>query len=103
MRSANGLIIVTWDEMDEFAVRRRGVFHWQVVCRSASDGIERECACGARFWRRITAQRVVDGLRAAAMNALWQAQAHPYQHGTVPVAAVGGVLAPAGATTPPAG
>lgn len=91
---------VDWPHMDLFQVRRRGLLHWQVVCISADDGLTRECAFGARFLRRRTAERVATGLRQAAMNALWAAGAHPYQHGAVPVVAVGGPVAPAAATTP---
>ncbi len=41
--------LVDWPHMDDFQVRRRGLFHWQVVCISADDGIERECAFGPAF------------------------------------------------------
>jgi hypothetical protein len=90
---------VDWQQMDEFDVRRRGLCHWQVVCISASDGIERECAFGTRFWRRLSAERVAQALRSTMMGAFWQAGAHPYQHGAVPVVAVGGQVAPGAATT----
>lgn len=92
--------LVDWPHMDDFQVRRRGLFHWQVVCISADDGIERECAFGACFWWRRSAERVAQSLRSTMMGAFWKAGAHPFQHGAVPVVAVGGLVAPAAATTP---
>lgn len=88
--------------MDYFSVRRCGL-RWQVVCKSGSDGIEREAAFGTRFWRRLAAERVADAMRKVMMDALWRAGAHPYQHGAVPVAAVGGLVGMDGATPPAAG
>ena len=92
-------ILVPWSAMNEYTVRRSGLFRWKVVCISASDRIARECGFGARFWFRITAQRVAASMNKAMMEALWQARAHPYQHGAVPVAAVGGLHATAGTAT----
>ena len=76
--------------MDAFVARRRG-WRWQVVCISADDGIERECAFGARFWWRRSAERVAQSLRSTMMGAFWKAGAHPFQHqaGPVPVQVVG--------------
>lgn len=91
--------LVPWSAMDEYTVRRCGLFRWEVVCISASDRIARECGFGARFWFRITAQRVAAGMNKVMMDALWQSGSHPYQHGAVPVAAVGGLRAPAGTAT----
>lgn len=88
--------------MDAYAPRRRG-WRWQVVCISAADGVERECAFGARFWRRRTAERVAVGMNKVMMDALWRAGAHPYQAGAVPVAAVGGLESEAWAFPPAAG
>ncbi len=85
--------------MDAFVARRRG-WRWQVVCISATDGMERECGFGARFWRRRTAERVACGMGKVMMDTLWRAGAHPFQAGAVPVAAVGGLVSEAGALPP---
>lgn len=101
MRTPPGRL-VDWHQMDSFVARRRG-WRWTVVCVSAQDGIEREATMGARFWRRLTAERLADAMRKVMMDALWRAQAHPHQHGAVPVAAVGGLVGPHGATAPAEG
>lgn len=88
--------------MDAFVARRRG-WRWQVVCISPTDGVERECAFGARCWRRRTAERVAVGMNKVMMDALWRAGAHPYQAGAVPVAAVGGLESEAWAFPPAVG
>lgn len=88
--------LVDWDNMDHFHVRRFGLFHWKVMAVAASDGIERECAGGARFWRRLTAERVRLGMMVVRSQALWQAGAHPQQHSVgppMPVLAVGDAVA----------
>lgn len=88
--------------MDAFVARRQG-WRWTVVCICAADGIERDAGFGARFWRRVTAERVAVGMGKAMMDALWRAGAHPYQAGAVPVAAVGGLESEAWAFPPAAG
>jgi len=93
---------VAYDRMDAFVVVRRGL-RWQVACISASDGVTRECAFGARFWRLVTAERVAAAMGKVMMEAFWQAGAHPLQHGAVPVAAVGGLRLVGGTVAPPAG
>jgi|GEM_PF-2651750 len=96
------MVSVAYDRMDAFVVVRRGL-RWQVGCLSARDGITRECAFGARFWRRATAQRVASAMFKVMMETFWQAGAHPLQHGAVPVAAVGGLRLVGGTVAPPAG
>jgi len=86
-------------EPDDFVPRRVGWFRWEVVCVSSADGVRWECCFGQRFWTRMAAQRVAAGLRSAVMTALWSANAHPQQHGSVPVAPVGGFCGRRGTQT----